>query len=89
VSRVVIHTSRFCYWCRRAIRLLDERGIAFEQRDVTGDREARARLRYATGRTSVPQVFIDGHAIGGCRELEALDRSGELDRLLAAAPTRA
>jgi glutaredoxin 3 len=86
VTRVVIHTSLFCYWCHRAVRLLEQRGIPFERRDVTGDRAARARLREATGRTSVPQVFIDGRSIGGCQELEALDDSGELDRLLAAPP---
>ena len=85
-ARVVVHTSQLCGWCWRAVRLLRRRGIDFEQRDVTGDRAARARLAELTGRTSVPQVFIDGRSIGGFTELAALDDSGELARLLAAPP---
>jgi len=84
-TRVKIYTRRWCGYCTRALALLDERGIAYEHVDATGDSATRAWLVTATGRSTVPQIFIDGRSIGGCDELRALDRSGELARLLASA----
>ena len=68
--------------------LLKKRGIAFEEIDVTHDDAKRAWLVQATGRRTVPQIFIDGESIGGSDELHALDRKGELMRRSAASPTR-
>ncbi len=85
VARVVIHGTRFCVYCMRARRLLSQRGIDFAEIDVSGDRGARTALYQRTGRTSVPQIWIGERWIGGYRELEALDDSGELARLVAAA----
>ncbi len=84
--RVVIYTSGACMYCWRALRLLETRRIAFEQRDLSGDPAGRAELADRVGRTSVPQVFIDGRAIGGFDDLRALDASGQLAKLLAATP---
>ena len=83
MPKVTIYTTRFCPYCHRAKRLLAQKGVAFEEIDVTGDWEARDRLmEKAGGRTTVPQIFIDGRSIGGYDELAALDRAGRLNRLL-------
>jgi glutaredoxin 3 len=81
---IKVYTTPYCGFCRMALRLLDQKGAAYEQIDVTGDGEKRAWLREATGQRTVPQIFINGESIGGYMELSALDRSGELDRKLAA-----
>lgn len=84
--RVTVYTTDYCAYCARAKTLLSARQIPFAEVDVTGDDARRAWLVEATGRRTVPQVFIDGQPIGGSDELKALDRSGELARRLAAAP---
>jgi glutaredoxin 3 len=84
-SRVIVYSTTYCPYCVRATHLLRRRGIAFEEIDVTRDHETRAWLVKTTGRRTVPQIFIDGAPIGGSDELAALDRSGELARLLGVA----
>ncbi len=86
MAEVEIYTTMFCPFCHRAKRLLKEKGIAFREVDVTfspGKREEMTRR--AGGRTSVPQIFVDGRHIGDCEELHALDREGRLDELLGRA----
>jgi glutaredoxin 3 len=63
-------------------RLMRSKGVAFQEFNVAGDFEKRRWLAGATGRRTVPQLFIDGQARGGYTDALALDRSGELDRLL-------
>lgn len=82
MARVRIYTTRTCGYCFAAKHLLDQKGVAYEEIDVTGDPAQRAWLREITGRGTVPQVFIDDRAYGGFTDLAALDRRGELDRLL-------
>jgi len=82
-ARVDVYTTDHCWYCTRAKRLLSARAIPFAEIDVTGDDARRAWLVETTGRRTVPQVFIDGRPIGGSDELHALDRSGELARLLS------
>jgi glutaredoxin 3 len=82
-AHVKIYTRRWCGYCTAAERLLNQKGVAYEHVDTTGDHATRRWLVDATGRTTVPQIFIDGLSIGGYDELKALDRRGELDRLLA------
>jgi glutaredoxin 3 len=65
-----------------AKRLLGARGVTYDEVDVSGDSDARQWLREVTRRRTVPQVFVNDRAIGGYEELVALDRSGELRRLL-------
>jgi glutaredoxin 3 len=68
----------------RAKALLRGKGVAFEEIDVTDDPALRAEMvRLAGGRRTVPEIFINGENIGGCDELYELERSGELDELLA------
>jgi glutaredoxin 3 len=86
MARVQVYSTRSCPYCLRAKRLLDERGIPFDEIDVSDDAELRADLIRRTGRRTVPQIFIDGKAIGGFEELYALDASAELENLLNAEP---
>ncbi len=84
MPKVTIYTTRFCPYCHRAKRLLAQKGVAFEEIDVTGDWEARDRLmEKASGRTTVPQIWIGDTHVGGSDELAALEHAGKLDPLLA------
>lgn len=80
---VRVYTTLICPYCIRAKMLLKQRQIPFEEIDVTGDHDARAWLVQATGRRTVPQIFIGDEPIGGFDDLRALDGSGELSRKLA------
>ena len=74
MTAVRIYTTTSCGHCTRAKRLLDERGIAYEEIDVSGDHAARDWLvRETGGRRTVPQIFIHGKAIGGFAELRELE----------------
>ncbi len=81
---VRLYSTLICPYCIRAKLLLRERGIPYDEVDVTGDSEKRAWLAQETGRRTVPQIFVDDESIGGFDELRSLDRSGELSRKLAA-----
>ena len=85
MTRVRMYSTLICPYCIRAKALLKSRSIPFETIDVTGDSAARAWLVQATGRRTVPQIFIDDQPIGGFDELRALDASGELARRLGRA----
>ena len=85
MSRVRVYSTLICPYCIRAKSLLKSRGIPYEEIDVTGDGAARAWLVQATGRRTVPQIFIDDESIGGFDELRAMDVSGELSRRLGRA----
>jgi glutaredoxin 3 len=82
-----MYTTPFCPYCTRARALLRGKGVAFVDIDVEQEPERRAEMiRRAHGRTTVPQIFIDNEHIGGCDDLLALDRGGELDRKLRIGP---
>lgn len=83
MAEVVVYSSPFCPYCHRAKKLLDEKGVAYEDIDVMANPARRDEMiRRAEGRYTVPQIFIDGQGIGGCDDLYALDRAGKLDPLL-------
>ena len=85
MAKVEIYTWRLCPFCIRAKALLDRKGVDYLEYAIDGDRAARAAMAERSGgRTSLPEIFIDDQHIGGCDELHALDRAGELDPLLAA-----
>ena len=85
MARVEIYTKIFCGYCSSAKRLLDGKGVQFEEYDISLGGPKRAEmLQRANGRTSVPQIFIDGVHVGGCDDLHALDDAGKLDPMLAA-----
>jgi glutaredoxin 3 len=88
VARIEMYTSPLCGFCHAAKRLLTEKDVAFAEIDVMAEPRRKAEMiERADGRRTVPQIFIDGRGIGGCDELYALERAGELDRLLAADET--
>jgi glutaredoxin 3 len=82
-ARVLMYTTTYCGYCYRAKRLLQARGIAFDEVDVTNDRATRQRIIAETRHRTVPVILIDGRLIGGCDELHDLDRDGELAGLAA------
>ncbi|NCO58349.1 MAG: glutaredoxin 3 [Nitrospirae bacterium CG18_big_fil_WC_8_21_14_2_50_70_55] len=84
MSTVEIYTTRTCPYCRRAKALLEKKGVAYREIDVSDDEPLRAAMvERAGGRRTVPQIFIDGQSIGGSDDLATLEREGRLDRLLA------
>jgi glutaredoxin 3 len=84
MARVEIYTKLFCGFCGAAKRLLDAKGIAYEEIDITMGGPRRAEMiQRANGRTTVPQIFIDGAHVGGCDDLHDLDERGRLDPMLA------
>ena len=85
-DKIEIYTTLFCPFCIRAKQLLDSKQVLYHEIDVTAKLSLRKVMtERAEGRTSVPQIFIDGQHIGGCNDLLALERSGQLDRLLQVA----
>lgn len=85
MPKIEIYTGMMCGYCSRALRLLDRKDVVYKQIDVSMSSKLRAEMRArAGGRTSVPQIFIDGTHVGGCQELYALEGTGKLDALLAA-----
>ena len=83
---VTIYTKGWCPYCSAAKELLSQKGVAFDEIEISGNAQEReAMIRRAGGRSTVPQIFIGERHVGGCDDLSALDRRGELDKLLAAA----
>jgi glutaredoxin 3 len=86
VVKVELYTTTYCPFCTRAKNLLKNKGVAFDEIDVTEDEELRAKMiEMSGGRRTVPEIFINGKIIGGFDELKALDDQGKLDTLLAEA----
>jgi glutaredoxin 3 len=84
VAKVEVYSSIFCPYCARAKSLLERKGVEFETIDVMEQPKRRDEMvERAGGRTSVPQIFINGEHIGGSDDLHALDRAGQLDAKLA------
>jgi glutaredoxin 3 len=81
---VIMYSADWCGYCARARRLLDAKGIAYQEIDVDVVEGAQAQLKARTGCSSIPQIFINDQYIGGSDELHALDADGRLDSLLKA-----
>ena len=87
MAKVEIYTTMLCPYCYAAKRLLTQKEIAFREIDVSLSPASRAEMaERAGGRRSVPQIFIGDSHVGGCDDLYALDRGGQLDELLAGQP---
>jgi glutaredoxin 3 len=85
VAKVEIYVKTFCPYCVRAQHLLDKKGVDYDVYSIGFDGPRREEMiQRANGRTTVPQIFIGGRHIGGCDDLFALERGGDLDALLAA-----
>jgi glutaredoxin 3 len=85
MAKVEIYTTPWCGYCARAKGLLEKKGVAYEEMDVMEDGPKRTEMRTRSRRSTVPQIFINGRHIGGSDELDALERGGKLDALLAQA----
>jgi glutaredoxin 3 len=84
VAKVQVYTTTYCPFCTRAKALLMNKGVAFEEINVTDDDELRQKMvELAGGRRTVPEIFINDKIIGGYDELRELEGKGELDALLA------
>ena len=85
MPKVIMYTTPICPYCVQAKRLLERKGVAWEEVDVSRDAELRERMiAKAGGRYTVPQIFIGDTHVGGCDDLYALDLAGKLDPLLQA-----
>lgn len=80
--RIVIYGSESCGYCGAARMLLKKKGASYEDVLVSSNPALLEEMQKRSGRRSVPQIFVDDRAIGGFEELYALDKSGELDRIL-------
>jgi glutaredoxin 3 len=78
---ITIYTMHWCGYCRRAKKLLQEKSLVFTEIDIDSDESLREEMISRSGRDTAPQIFIGDQHIGGCDELHALERSGELDRI--------
>lgn len=84
MAQVEIYTKFLCPYCTRAKRLLDDKKVRYEEHDISMGGPKRAEmLERASGRSTVPQIFIGGRHVGGSDDLAALEREGRLDALLA------
>ena len=85
-AKVVVYSTLLCPFCHRAKALLRKKGVAFVEIDVGMDAAKRAEMtKLAHGRRTVPQIFVGDTHVGGCDDLQALERQGKLDLLLAQA----
>jgi len=82
---VTIYLTGWCPYCQRAKALLAQKNLGFNEIDVDDDPKFRTEMMERSGRRTVPQIFIGEKHVGGCDDLFALDRSGELDRLIQGA----
>lgn len=85
MPHVEIYTRAFCGYCARAKALLSEKGIDFDEYDLTfGGPQRNEMIERSGGRATFPQIFVGGQHVGGCDDLVALDASGKLDEMLGA-----
>ena len=84
MSIVEIYTSPYCGYCHAAKRLLNKKSVTFQEIDISRNPKMRSEMLVrANGGHTVPQVFINDKHIGGCDELHAMERSGQLGAILA------
>lgn len=85
-AEVLIYTTTYCPYCTAAKQLLRKKNVSYEEVGVDGRDDMRDWLIKASGQRTVPQIFINGKAMGGFSDISALDKAGKLDGLLAEAP---
>ncbi len=84
MPKIEIYTKFMCPYCARAMALLNRKGAAFDEHDITmGGPNSAVMLERSGGQSTVPQIFIGAHHVGGSDDLAALEAAGELDALLA------
>lgn len=83
MANVIIYSTKVCPYCVRAKQLLDSKGVSYNEILIDNDMEQMKKMIELSGRRTVPQIFINDQSIGGFDDMAALDRKGELDKLLA------
>lgn len=82
MAKVEIYTTPICGYCVRAKKLLDKKGVAYQEYNVMMDHAKRAEMQDRTGGRTVPQIIIDDKPIGGCDDMFELDFDDKLDPML-------
>lgn len=83
MAEIDIYTKPTCPFCAKAKALLDSKGVIYNEINILGDDDLRAKMiARAEGSSTVPQIFINGYHVGGCDELHDHDSDGRLDELL-------
>ena len=80
--KVTVYTKQSCPFCVRAKRLLEKKGVAFDEVSVEGDDDLRTWLVEKTGQMTVPQIFVGERSLGGFSDVDALDQAGKLEPIL-------
>ena len=83
MNNVIMYSTAYCPYCTRARSLLDSKGVRYKDIRVDEDIARREEMRVKSGRSTVPQIFINDQPIGGCDDLFALEEQGKLDLLLS------
>lgn len=84
MPEVVVYTRKMCGFCSAAKTLLKSKGVKFVEHDGTFDQQVRAEMiQKSNGARTFPQIFIGDVHVGGCDELHAMERAGNLDALLS------
>lgn len=82
MKKITVYSTQVCPYCVSAKRLLEKKGLEYQEIMIDKDPEQRAIMVQKAQRTSVPQIFIDDFHVGGFDDLNALNQSGELDKIL-------
>jgi glutaredoxin 3 len=83
MKQVLMYTGDYCPHCKSAKSLLESKNVEIKEIDVSKNPNKRDEMQERTGGAkTIPQIFIGDHYIGGNAELQAANRSGELDKLL-------
>ena len=80
--KVEVYSTAFCPYCIRAKQLLDRKGVSYTEYRIDKQTDLRAEMEQRSQRTSVPQIFIDDHHVGGFDDMAELNMEGKLDKLL-------
>ena len=85
MTQVTIYTKPYCPFCVRAVSLLEKKGVPFTEIEAAFDPDKRSEMvERSGGRATFPQIFVGETHIGGCDDMMAMERAGQLDQLLAA-----
>ena len=83
MPKITVYATGWCPYCDMARRLLEQKGQTWDEIDVDAEPARRGEMMQRSGRRTVPQIWIGEQHVGGYDELEALERAGRLDALLA------
>jgi len=83
MSKIEIYIKTWCPFCAKAKKLLESKGLPYEEFDIESDSKFVTEMRERSKNHTVPQIFIDGKHIGGCDDLHEIDSTGELDNLVS------